>query len=102
MLFCDEKVCDTYQNTITGPSILTISSQRPVLTCNEHGKEIADVSFIRRPGRLGQTDTHAHYWHCFECGSGLKDHRSFDSNEVIWSHLKSIHSYIIDDYPGLS
>lgn len=113
MLFCDEKVCAIYQNTIAGLLILTISSQRHVLTCDEHDKEIADmgeaiehlrpkhVSFIRRPGCLGEADTHGHYWYCFDCGSGLKDHRSFNSDKAIWSHLKNRHSYIMDYYPGL-
>ncbi|CVL09239.1 uncharacterized protein FMAN_14324 [Fusarium mangiferae] len=83
-------------------------NKRPVLTCYEHGKEIADVGqaiehlrakhvgFIRRPGRLGQMDAHGHYWYCFDCRTELKDHRSFDSDEAIWSHLKSRHSCAMD------
>jgi hypothetical protein len=85
-----------------------ISSQRPVLACDEHDIEISDlgqaiehirakhVSFIRRPGRLGQMDGHGHYWYCYDCGSWLKDHRSFDSDRAMWSHLKASHSDIMD------
>lgn len=88
--------------------MLTISSLQPVLTCGEHGKEIIDtgeaiehlrakhVTFIGRPGRLGQTDTHGHCWYCFDCESDWKDHRSFNSNESMWRHLKDKHSYIAD------
>ncbi|UZP38737.1 hypothetical protein NXS19_006553 [Fusarium pseudograminearum] len=72
-----------------------MSSLRPVLTCGEHGREIIDkgeaiehlramhVTFIRRAGSLGQTDAHGHCWYCKECDTDWKDHRSFNSNEVI-------------------
>lgn len=98
---------------LTGPSILKISSQLPVLICDKHNKEIADVGeaikhlrakhvgFIGRPGRLEEMDTHGHCWYCFDCGSLLKDHRSFNSDDAMWSHLKDRHSNIMGEYPGL-
>merc|ERR1711934_277485 len=97
----DSFITSAYQ----GKGSFAMRNQQPVLTCDEHGKEIDEmgeaiehlrvkhVSFIRRPGRLGKTDTHGHYWYCFECGSGQKDHRSFNSDEAMWSHLKDRHSY---------
>jgi hypothetical protein len=86
----------------------------PVLTCYEHDKEITDmmqaiehlrakhVDFIKRPGRLGQMDAHGHCWYCFDCGTELKDHRSFDSDEAMWGHLKSKHRHTMDYDLGLS
>jgi hypothetical protein len=60
------------------------------------------VSFIRRPGRLGEMDMHEHYWYCFDCGSSVKGHRSFNSDKSMWSHLKNRHGAIVDYDPGLS
>lgn len=83
-----------------------------MLTCHQHDKDFADkgqaiehlrakhVSFIGRP-KFGQTDAHGHYWYCFDCGSGLKNHRSFNSDKAMWSHLKASHSYM-ECYPELS
>lgn len=100
----------TYQDTLTELLILTISNRRASLTCYEHGKDFASMgqaidhirakhaSFIRRPGRLGETDTHGHYWYCFDCETALKDHRSFDSDEAMWRHLEHSHSYVMDQF----
>ncbi|VTT60129.1 unnamed protein product [Fusarium fujikuroi] len=74
-------MCDTYQNT------------RSI----EH-RRARHVSFIKRPRRFDQADTHSHYWYCFECGSELRDHGTYDSND----HLKSIYSYAIHNLSDLS
>lgn len=91
-----------------------MSSRRPLLTCYEHDKELFNmgeaiehlrakhVSFIRRPGCLGEKDMHDHCWYCFDCGSGLKDHRSFNFDKAMWSHLKNKHDFIVDFDTSLS
>lgn len=83
-----------------------------MLVCTEHVEDLVDLqdaiehlrryhlSFIGRPGRLGQIDAHGHIWYCFNCSSSRslndKNHRSYDSDESIWDHLKQNHSTIID------
>jgi hypothetical protein len=55
------------------------------------------VSFINRPGRPGEIDTHDHMWYCFDCRSAFKDHRSYNSDTAMWSHLTDSHSDIVLD-----
>jgi hypothetical protein len=77
--------------------------------CTEHGRDFRDrraviehirgyhVSFIRRPGRPGDVDSHGHMWYCFECDSRtLNDHWSYDSDNVMWGHLAQSHSGVFD------
>jgi hypothetical protein len=53
------------------------------------------TSDIRRPGAVGCADSHGHLWYCFGCETTLKDHRSFNSHEAMWSHLKNCHHFDI-------
>jgi hypothetical protein len=52
---------------------------------------------VRRPGRIGEVDTHGHMWYCYDeakCGTirfTNKDHRSFDSHASMLQHLKNSH-----------
>lgn len=80
-----------------------------MLVCTENAEDMVDfqdviehirryhVSFIGRPGRPAQTDAHGHIWYCFGCNPSrsLNDHRSYDSDESIWDHLKRNHGTII-------
>ena len=52
-------------------------------------------SGIRRPGAIGNKDSHGHIWYCFDCDTGLKDHRSFDSDEAMLAHLNDVHGFYI-------
>lgn len=78
-------------------------------TCAEHGNDFRDrraviehirgshVSFIRRPGRPGEFDTHGHIWYCFDCESrNFNDHRSYNSDNAMWGHLTQAHNYVFD------
>lgn len=78
-------------------------------TCIDHGKDLKGIqqtiehvrryhaSFIRRPGRLGDFDTHGHMWYCFDCESRtLNDHRSYDSDRAMWNHLQQSHTTVVD------
>lgn len=56
------------------------------------------VSFIRRPGRVGCSDSHGHIWYCFDCETKINYHRSFDSDSAMWSHLKDRHCNLLDCY----
>ncbi|KAL2814017.1 hypothetical protein BJX63DRAFT_207251 [Aspergillus granulosus] len=53
-------------------------------------------NFIDRAGRLGARDTHGHIWYCHQCQSRNKPHRSFDSDDAMWRHLKARHSFIME------
>lgn len=44
------------------------------------------VTFIKRPGRVGCSDSHGHIWYCF------------DSAGAMWSHLKSCHVDLLSFY----
>lgn len=79
-------------------------------TCAEHGNNFRDqraviehirgshVSFIRRPGRPGESDTHGHTWYCFDCESrNFNDHGSYDSDNAMWGHLAQAHNYVFDN-----
>lgn len=44
------------------------------------------VSFIGRPG---ETNSQNHMWYCFDCDSDYKDHRSYNSDNAMWSHLEA-------------
>ena len=77
------------------------------LTCTEHEyyfdtREAIEhlrrfhVDFIKRPGRPGEIDAHNHMWYCFECSSGFKDHRSYDSDKAMWAHLRHHHNDSVD------
>lgn len=58
----------------------------------EHLRSKHKLSFIRRPNRPGDQDSHEHVWYCFdgETDTG-KDHRSFQSGEAMWNHLNDRH-----------
>lgn len=77
------------------------------LTCTEHDedfdiREAIDhvrrfhASFIKRPGRAGEIDAHNHMWYCFYCSTSIKDHRSYDSDNAIWTHLRHNHDSIVN------
>ncbi|RDH27272.1 hypothetical protein BDQ94DRAFT_163738 [Aspergillus welwitschiae] len=57
----------------------------------EHLRKQHYANFIRRPGRLGIMDNHGHIWYCFECERSTSDHRSFNSDRAMLSHLKDCH-----------
>ena len=45
---------------------------------------------IRTTG--ASSDNHGHFWHCFSCkGKSGKDHRSFDSDQAVFDHLRTMH-----------
>jgi len=57
------------------------------------------VSYIRLPpGGLGAPDRHRHVWYCFRCEDHKtgKDHKSFNSDEAMWAHLKSHYDSELD------
>ena len=77
------------------------------LTCTEHDQDFnireaiehirrSHASFIGRPGRAGEIDGHNHMWYCYDCGSNIKNHRSYDSDNAMWTHLKRNHETIVD------
>ncbi|KAL3474740.1 hypothetical protein BJX99DRAFT_174402 [Aspergillus californicus] len=55
-------------------------------------KKYPDV--VRRPGRVGDVDSHGHMWYCFYCQRGvmMRQHRSYDSHRAMWDHLRLSHS----------
>lgn len=80
----------------------------PALKCSQHEEEF-DVrgatehvrrfhaSFVTRPGRPGEIDTHNHMWYCFGCSSNVKDHRSYDSDNAMSTHLRhNNHGTVVD------
>ena len=49
-----------------------------------HGVDIHTSSY--------ETDSHGHSWYCFSCNSKSgKDHRSFDSDQALFDHLRTVH-----------
>ena len=47
---------------------------------------------IRLAGCLEETNSHGHYWYCFSCNSKSgNDHRSFDSDQALFDHLRTVH-----------
>ena len=50
---------------------------------------------IRRPGAVGDCDTHGNVWYCFSCtkitNTMFKDHRSFCSARAMLGHLRDVH-----------
>ena len=77
------------------------------LKCTQHGEDFdvrgaiehirrLHASFIERPKRPGEFDAHGHMWYCFECDTINKDHRSFNSDNAMWTHLRRNHDTIID------
>ena len=47
---------------------------------------------IRLAGCVEETDSHGHYWYCFTCNSKSgNDHRSFDSDQALFDHLRDVH-----------
>ena len=77
------------------------------LTCTQHGDDF-DVreaiehirrfhaSFIKRHRLPGEIDGHGHMWYCFDCDCDVKNHRSYDTDNAMWAHLKSKHETIVD------
>ena len=42
--------------------------------------------------RLAESDSHGHSWYCFSCNSKSgKNHRSFDSDQALFDHLRTVH-----------
>ena len=72
--FCSEKFCDL-ENAI-----------EHVRKCSNHSLD------IRRPGAVGDSDSHGHVWYCFECETDWKDHRSYNSSEAMYQHLIDCHA----------
>lgn len=80
-----------------------------IYECSEHPKKLGSLdkaidharschsNFIKRPGRLGNMDSHGHLWYCFACEGALNDHRSYDSNRAMWNHLKTSHKNVVED-----
>ena len=63
----------------------------------EHLRAKHKLSFIQRPRELGASDSHGYVWYCFHCSTKAgKDHRSFQSDKVIWDHLNICHDYQLD------
>ena len=49
-----------------------------------HGVDIHTTSYI--------SDSHGHSWYCFSCNSkSRKNHRSFDSDQALFDHLRTVH-----------
>ena len=77
-------------------------------TCMDHGEAFmgeagviehlrgSHTDFIKRPGRLGTTDSHGHIWYCFECEGPLNDHRSYDSDIAMLNHLNQCHEDVME------
>jgi hypothetical protein len=64
----------------------------------EHLRKKHRLSFIRRPGSLGTSDSHGHVWYCFDCETKAgKNHRSFQSNKAMWDHLNDHHNHQLDN-----
>jgi hypothetical protein len=62
----------------------------------EHVRTHGEIS-IDRPAALGVSDNHGHLWYCFNCETKLgKNHRSFQSDEAMWSHLNDCHDSVLD------
>eukprot|EP01084_Bolivina_argentea_P067176 122397_1 len=51
---------------------------------------------IKRPSAVGMADSHGHIWYCFACETIVNYHRSFDTHQAMYNHLKSNHSEWID------
>jgi hypothetical protein len=59
----------------------------------EHLRRDHEPSEIKRPHALGVSDSHGHVWYCFGCATRYsKDHKSFDSDHAMWSHLGRYHT----------
>lgn len=54
------------------------------------------IPFLSRPQGLGVADGHGHIWYCLKCETLLKDHKSFDSHNAVWDHLRSSHNHEIE------
>ena len=55
---------------------------------------------IKRPHALGVSDSHEHLWYCFACRGKLgEDHRSYDSDQAMWQHIKQCHEWLTDIVP---
>ena len=51
---------------------------------------------IRLAGCVEETDSHGHYWYCFTCNSKSgNDHRSFDSDQALFDHLRDVHGILM-------
>jgi hypothetical protein len=63
----------------------------------EHVRTTHREKWIIRPAALGVSDSHGRLWYCFNCETRLgKDHRSFQSDEAMWSHLNDCHDSVLD------
>ncbi|KAE8346203.1 hypothetical protein BDV24DRAFT_124458 [Aspergillus arachidicola] len=77
-------------------------------TCTQHDQDLwtqADVNehlrkhhagFIWRPASLGIPDSHGHLWYCFGCESQFNDHRSYNSDNAMFDHLRQRHADVTD------
>lgn len=60
----------------------------------EHLRTHYGEGFIRRPGRVGDYDSHGNVWYCFRCTGKLgQDHRSCRSHRDMWNHIEACHDW---------
>jgi hypothetical protein len=57
----------------------------------EHLRKKHGMKSAIRPAANGR-DCFGHEWYCFECSKGVKDHRSFNSDEATMQHIYIQHS----------
>ena len=54
----------------------------------KHGVDIHTTTY--------DVDAHGHSWYCFSCNSKSgKNHRSFDSDQALFDHLRDVHGILM-------
>ena len=68
-----------------------VKAKVEILDIGKHLRKYHRVD-IRLAGCLEETDSHGHSWYCFSCNSKSgKNHRSFDSDQALFDHLRTVH-----------
>ena len=103
-----EVVCqvtlDIWSKQVTRQIIMWVCTDCPNPTCSLCSEKFCDLEYaiehvrkhhdrnIKRPaGAVGDSDSHGRVWYCFGCETDRKDHRSYNSSEAMYQHLKDCH-----------